>query len=151
VKADTDYIALIEGRVKVSLREEVAKALGREAPPVELNGRQGLEASLTNGLGSVAALSSQPVLPTGGETRSVRSQGTEGKGVPWSGDTPGATGPTTPAPSVTGGVTEQVRDSVVQSVSTTVTQQVQNQVQETVIQTITSPAPLGTPPGPPAE
>lgn len=151
VKADTDYIALIEGRVKVSLREEVAKALGREAPPMELNGRQGLEANLSGGFGSVATLTSQPVLPSGGESRSVRSQGTEGTGTSWSGDSPDVKSTGNPSPSIGAGVAEQVRGTVVETVSNNVTQQVQNQVQETVIQTITSPAPLGTPPGPPAE
>jgi hypothetical protein len=149
VKADTDYIALIEGRVKVSLREEVAKALGREAPPMELNGRQGLEANLSGGFGSVASLTSQPVLPSGGDSRSVRNQGSDGTGAPWSGDVPEVKGG--PSPSIGAGVTEQVRETVVETVSNNVTQQVQNQVQETVIQTITSPAPLGAPPGPPAE
>jgi len=174
VKGDTDYIALIEGRVKVSLREEVAKALGREVAPVELSGRQGLEASAGSGFGAVAALTSRPTLPTGGESRSVRRQGVEGGGITEAAPTSVADAPApvaeapvpvvvdTPVPVVVApvivptdliaaSVTEQVRQAVVQDVSTSVSTQVQQQVQDAVVQTIVAPAILGRPPGPPAE
>ncbi len=162
VKGDTDYIALIEGRVKVSLREEVAKALGREVAPVELSGRQGLEASAGSGFGAVAALASRPSLPTGGEPRSVRAQGVEGGGTDWTTDTapvvdtppPVVDAPTpvvVPSEVIAASITEQVRQAVVQDVSTSVSEQVQQQVQEAVIQTVVAPAILGRPPGPPAE
>ena len=169
VKGDTDYIALIEGKVTVSLREEVAKSLGREVAPVELSGRQGLEAS-SSGFGAVAALTARPQLSVAGESRSVRSQAAEGTGGGWATDAAAAATaaavittevPTVappvvapvviPTDSIVSGVTEQVRQSVVQDVSTAVSQQVQQQVQQAVIQTITSPAALGRPPGPPSE
>jgi hypothetical protein len=60
VRRDSDYVALVNGHVKVGLRKEVADALGKPGEEVDLNPRQGLGASLGGGLGQTESISSRP-------------------------------------------------------------------------------------------
>jgi hypothetical protein len=72
VKRDADYIALVQGKVKVSLRREIADSLHRQGE-VELTTRQGVGGSTTGGLGAVESISSRPQLSSASHT-TVREQ-----------------------------------------------------------------------------
>ncbi len=78
VKADTDYVALVHGKILVNVRKEVAEAIaalsGSEG--VEMNSRQGLTAD-ASGLGPVHNLLGRPQIQTSSasEHSSLQSQG----------------------------------------------------------------------------
>ena len=174
MKADTDYVSLIEGRVKVSLRQEVALALGRAPQTVELNSRQGLGAGV-GGFGGIEALAARPQIPTTSvamRTASIRvidapatsggnwNQDTGLTSTSPSGGTTTAIEPAAPvtpevvAPSaqILPGVAEQVRTAVSTEVGKEVTQEVKTSVQTEVInQVVGTLQPLGKPPGPPSK
>ncbi len=60
VRRDADYVALVNGHVKVGLRKEVADALGKPGEEVDLLPHQGLGASQGGGLGQTESISSRP-------------------------------------------------------------------------------------------
>ncbi|MBA3936793.1 MAG: FecR domain-containing protein [Planctomycetes bacterium] len=72
VKRDSDYIALVQGKVKVSLRKEVADSLHKQGE-VELITRQGVGGSTSGGLGAVESISSRPQLSSASHS-TVREQ-----------------------------------------------------------------------------
>jgi hypothetical protein len=150
VKADTDYVALVQGKVKVNLRREVAQALNQSDGGVELISHQGVGGSATGGLASIDALSARPQLASSFSARTpVRDQGLGGHGD-WNADH-GLTQTTVIASSLNANVVEQVRQQVSQQVSNQVTQQVSQQVTQTIVQEVIggTATPLGTPPAPP--
>lgn len=104
MKADTDYVSLIEGRVKVSLRQEVALALGRASQTVELNSRQGLGAGV-GGFGGIEALAARPQIPTTSVAMRTASIRVAGIPAPGGGNWNQDTGLTTTAPPATTPVT----------------------------------------------
>ncbi len=59
IRRDADYVALVQGKVKVSLRKEVAEALGKKSE-LELSPRQGVGGSTSGGLGGVDNLGNRP-------------------------------------------------------------------------------------------
>ncbi len=76
IKRDEDYIALIQGKVKVSLRKEVAEALGSSGQTFELENRQGVGASVSGGLGVAASLTKRPQISSA-QRRNIKEQSTE--------------------------------------------------------------------------
>lgn len=150
VKADTDYVALVEGKVKVNLRKEVALALNQQDGGVELLAHQGLGGSVGGGLGAIEALAARPQVTTNSVLRgnSVQEQAVHGTGG-WGDDQ--AMAATTAQESVTTNINENVRQVVTEQVSQQVTTQVSEQVTNTVVQEVVGGAtPLAAPPAPPA-
>jgi hypothetical protein len=76
VKRDADYVALVQGRLDAGLRKEVADALG-QGKRFELDSRQGLGASTTGGLESIATLVNRPQIAS--LKQSIKDQGTSPK------------------------------------------------------------------------
>lgn len=75
--ANSDYVALIRGQVKVNLREAVAKALNLKEESVELNDRMGLGGSTNRGMGATTNLTARPQLDGAASKRaSIQSQAT---------------------------------------------------------------------------
>ncbi len=70
VRRDADYVALIQGRVVVGLRQEVLALLGRDVPDLTLTDRQGVGAGPA-GFEAIDTLSSRPIL---GAAASIRDQ-----------------------------------------------------------------------------
>lgn len=151
VKADTDYVALVEGRVQVNLRKDVAVALNREGQFVDLSARQGLGGSAGGGFSPVDTLTGRPQLPvTAMRGGVVRESGLAGGGG-WENDQ---------AMSMTfGGAPEDLANSVIDEVRSNITNQISQQVVNDVSQQVTdtivqqviggSSQPLAGPPGPP--
>jgi hypothetical protein len=82
IKRDEDYIALIQGKVKVSLRKEVADALGSSGQSFELENRQGVGATVGGGLGVMASLTNRPQIASA-KRKNIKEQSTgpqEGNG-----------------------------------------------------------------------
>ncbi len=151
VKKDTDYVALVEGKVKVNLRKDVAQALNQQDGGIELISRQGLGGS-ASGLTSVDTLASRPQLPTTMSARSgssVRDAALGGSGG-W-GDDHGmdVTGEVTEA--LAGSIADQVRQEIADQVSDQIIRDVSDQVTDAIVQDVVGGgyAPLGEPPAPP--
>ena len=71
-RRDTDFVAVLRGKVKASLRTEVAKALGKaNDPAIELTVRQGLSATASGGISAVEPVLSRPTI---GSTTSIPEQ-----------------------------------------------------------------------------
>lgn len=150
VKADTDYVALVEGRVQVNLRKDVAVALNEEGKSIDLSARQGLGGSLS-GFAPVDTLTGRPQLPVvASRSGVVRESGTTTSGG-WEQDI---------AMSLTNGelygdlsstILDEVRSEITQQVSDQVIIDVTNQVTDTIVQQIIGGVqqPLASPPGPP--
>ena len=150
VKADTDYVALVEGRVQVNLRKDVAVALNEEGKSIDLSARQGLGGSLS-GFAPVDTLTGRPQLPVvASRSGIVRENGTTTSGG-WDQDM---------AMSLTNGelyndlsssILDEVRSEITQQVSDQVIIDVTNQVTDTIVQQIIGGVqqPLAGPPGPP--
>lgn len=152
VKADTDYIALVEGKVEVKLRKDVAKALGAEGKPgVDLDARQGIGGSTTGGLTRVDTLNSRPQLPTtAARGTSVRDDAMDGSGG-WTEDT--AVQVTTAdelQTTVSTDISTEIANQISRQITDDVTTQVTNEVILEIIGGATVDAELGTPPGPPS-
>ena len=145
VKADTDYVALIQGKVQVNLRRDVAVALGGAVNNgVELDSRQGIGGSTTSGLAAIDALNSRPQLPSSSaRAGSVQQDATDGSGGWGEDDAAGATAGDEAAEDVRTEVANQVTQEVSSEVSQQVTQEVVNQIVGG------GTTPLGTPPPPP--
>ena len=75
IKRDEDYIALIQGKVKVSLRKEVADALGSSGQTFELENRQGVGATVGGGLGVMASLTHRPQIASA-KRNNIKEQST---------------------------------------------------------------------------
>lgn len=80
-RKDADYALVLRGKVKVNLRAEIAKLLGR-AGEVELGPRQGVEGSGA-GLGQVEPVSTQPNLATAASL-AVQARTPDPTGASWS-------------------------------------------------------------------
>lgn len=150
VKADTDYVALVEGRVQVNLRKDVAVALNEQGKSIDLSARQGLGGSL-NGFAPVDTLTGRPQLPVvASRSGTVRESGTTTTGG-WDEDM--AMEMTTGAlfGDVSDSILDEVRSEITQQVSEQVITDVTNQVTDTIVQQIIGGVdqPLASPPGPP--
>ena len=75
IQRDEDYIALIQGKVKVSLRKEVADALGSSGQAFELENRQGVGATMGKGLGVMASLTNRPQIASANR-KNIKEQST---------------------------------------------------------------------------
>ena len=75
IKRDEDYIALIQGKVKVNLRKEVAEALGSSGQTFELENRQGVGATVGGGLGVMASLTNRPQIASA-KRKNIKEQST---------------------------------------------------------------------------
>ena len=73
VRRDADYVALIQGKLKVGLKKDVADALGK-AGQLELESRQGVGGD-ANGLGAVQGLNNRPQIASASRS-SVQDQST---------------------------------------------------------------------------
>lgn len=156
VKADTDYIALVEGKVEVKLRKEVALALGKEeADGLDLAARQGIGGSITGGLTKVDELNSRPQLPaTAARGTSVRDDAMDGSGD-WSTDSAlDITSDEIMQQALVDNLATEIADQISQQITDDITTQVTNEVVQEIIggsqiiRSSTEPE-LGTPPGPP--
>lgn len=74
IRRDADYVALVQGKVKVGLRKEVADALGKKQD-VELSPRQGVGGTTGGGLGGTDTLGNRPQVD-GKTTGNAQEQGT---------------------------------------------------------------------------
>ncbi len=153
VKADTDYIALVEGRVEVNLRKDVAKKLGDDnAKGVELNPREGIGGSLTGGLTRTDTLNSRPQLPAAGARNgSVRDDAMDGSGGGWTEDnallvTTDGELQSSLVEGLAGEISGQISDQITQDITNQVTTEVVKQI---IGGSAGAPGELGTPPGPP--
>lgn len=150
VKKDTDYVALVEGKVKVNLRKDVAQALNQEDGGIELISRQGVGGSAT-GLTSVDTLASRPQLPTTMSARSssVRDDALNGEGG-WSEDQ-GMEVTNEVTEALGGSIVDQVRQEIADQVSDQIIREVSDQVTDAIVQDVVGGgfAPLGEPPAPP--
>lgn len=84
-RRDADYAALVRGKLKVGLRPEIAKALGK-AGQLELTERQGVGADTASGLGTPTALSARPQVVYGAGARAAISDqgsGLSDQGTAW--------------------------------------------------------------------
>jgi hypothetical protein len=147
VRRDADYVALVQGRLKVSLRKDVAEALGKQRE-VELDARQGVGASTGGGLDDPDKLNNRPQI--GGSPRNtLKDQGTQppvgdgGWGVDGAGDLLadllGDGGPVGDPLLVEAG--DIIGDLIIEDLATGVGDQ--------VLDTAFSLSPLGPPPGTP--
>ena len=59
VKRDSDYVALVQGKLSAGLRKEVAEALG-QGQRFDIDSRQGIGASTSGGLEQIASLTNRP-------------------------------------------------------------------------------------------
>jgi hypothetical protein len=135
VRRDADYVALIQGRVTVGLRQEVLALLGREVPDLTLTDRQGVGAGPA-GFEAIDTLTSRPVL---GAAASIRDQALEPDpdGASWSASFV-----------ATQTIAEQVSNQVVEQVGEQITEQITDQVTDQVVDQVIAPGlpPLGGPP-----
>ena len=153
VKADTDYIALVEGRVQVNLRKDVAVALNQEGQAVDLSARQGLGGSVGGGFAPVDTLTGRPQLPvTAMRSGTVRNSATTTTGG-WSEDRAMGMTDGMPTDDVSRNVIDEVRSSIIEQVSQQVIVDVSQQVTDTIIREVIGGGgfaqPLAGPPGPP--
>jgi hypothetical protein len=152
VKADTDYIALVEGRVEVNVRKDVAKALNdEEKKGVELNAREGIGGSISGGLTRVDALTSRPQLPSSSARGAgVREDAMDGSGD-WAEDN-----------AIADTTDEAMNDSMVDELASEISEQISDQITEDITIQVTNEVvleiigggagadgELGSPPGPP--
>ncbi len=156
-----DFVALIDGRLKVNLRDEVRRRLpASTGSEVELTSRQAIGASARGGFAAVQELPARPQIPLAPNAAGVREQAEAGLGTDWTADlgtlaTTPETAPSTEAPPETlpemtlrDEVRDQVSTVVVDSLSTTITDSVSEQVQEQVVQDAGNPELPGPPPRP---
>ncbi len=153
VKADTDYIALVEGKVQVNLRKDVAVALNQEGQAVDLSARQGLGGSVGGGFAPVDTLTGRPQLPvTAMRSGSVRNNGTTTTGG-WSEDRAMGMTDGMPTDDVSRNVIDEVRSTIIEQVSQQVIVDISQQVTDTIVQEVIGGGgfaqPLAGPPGPP--
>jgi len=150
-----DFVALIAGKLTVTHRRAVAKALSeRGEDQIELTSRQGVAVG-PNGLGSVVRLQAQPRLA---EPSSLLEQALAGLGLgfaPMSG-TDGAVG-TTPedltaalSAETTAAVTAAVTTAVEEAIAGSISAMIEAEVVDAVLGGSSGPGSLGSPPPPPA-
>jgi len=153
-----DFVALIAGKLTVTHRRAVAKALSeRGEDQVELTSRQGVAVG-PNGLGSVARLQAQPRLA---EPSSLLEQALAGLGrdfAPMSG-TDGAIGTVGATPEdlaaalsadTSAAVTAAVTTAVEEAIAASISAMIEAEVVDAVLGGSSGPGSLGTPPPPPA-
>lgn len=139
---DSDYVAVVRGKVGVRLRQEVADALAGGGGEAELGARQGI-AGGPDGLGSPQTLTTRPQLTKPG---SVQEQGaTPGGEGTW--DVDEALTVIDAAPPIDSGdivsdIAEAVSDAMADAIDAQVTHEI-------VLQTVGGTGLLGLPPGPP--
>jgi hypothetical protein len=156
-RRDSDYVAMVLGKVSVTLRREIAALLQRTNPPVEITAGQGLGGNTQTGVGEVQTLSA-PASVTA-FPKAVANLGL----VPEAGFAPGAG---------TGGVLDSgggsqiivtelapiifepaLPQQIVEEINNAVTEQITTQIVEEVTQQIIGNAPteLPTPPALPGQ
>jgi hypothetical protein len=175
VHRDADYVALVNGHVKVGLRKEVADALGKPGEEVDLLPHQGLGANLSGGLGQIDSLSSRPSVtdaahtvhdqasdPNGGfgnDNPEVLGNAASAAAGPGNGpntggvDNSGISGAAHGGPP-SGGGPGDINAPLTLTVHDDLGNQVFNSIDhgslgQQVTETVLSPAPLGAPPRPP--
>ncbi len=133
-----DFVALIEGKITVSLREEVRRALPDQADStIELVSRQGIAVGV-GGLGQIISLPAQPRLPSSAAARGIQAQVGSGEGSNWDQDG----GPVvddshgTINDEVENGMHEDVSNAIEKDIATTV---IENELQS---QALDGPPPL---------
>ena len=157
VKGDTDYVALVEGRVRVNPRKDVALALSEQTRAVDLTARQGLGGTVAGGLMVVDTLTGRPQLSTAA-SGGVRQSATTGNGA-WDEDVAMALTNGILLNDLSNNVTDQVRSDIADQVrgdiadqvSQEVVTEVTRQVTDTIVQQIIGGGaqPLAGPPSPP--
>ena len=152
VNKDTDYVALVQGKVQVNLRKEVALALNQDNGGVELLSRQGLSSSTADGLGPVTALNSRPQVPATFAARatSVREQSGSGSGG-WNDDLAMELTSGLALEELTGNIVDAIRQQVSDQVANQVVQDVSAEITNTIVLEVVGgvQAPLAGPPLPP--
>jgi hypothetical protein len=142
---DSDYVALVRGKLTVRLRQEVLEALAAGSKDhVDLVAQQGVGGG-PGGLGSIDNLNSRPQVGAG--LPSVKDQGAA-PGGDWENnlaqDLIDSGGSHTPPP------LEGIGDDIGNHVSDTIGQGIETQIgQEVINQTLGGSGILGPPPGPP--
>jgi hypothetical protein len=142
---DSDYVALVRGKVTVRLRQEVLEALAAGSTDhVDLVAQQGVGGG-PGGLGSIDHLNSRPQV--GPSLPSIKDQGAA-PGAGWDDDLAqdliDGGGSHIPPPS------EDIGDDISNHVSETINKGIETQIGNEVInQTLGGSGILGPPPGPP--
>jgi hypothetical protein len=151
VKRDTDYVALVRGKLSVALRQEVAEVVAAGARDhAELESREGVEGGLA-GIGAVETLKSRPQLSvSAGATGSIKDAPAGGEGG-W--DVDAAAAAIAEAIAAAGGgdgsssvIADQVYDDIAEGIIDGIQDQITLDVLHT---TLAPPFELGGPPGPP--
>jgi hypothetical protein len=136
-RRDSDFVAVMRGRVKVGLRTQVARVLGAAgAAEVELGPRQGVEGNPRTGLGQVEPVQSRPSVAAASAV-AAQARTPDPDGTTWT---------TTPT---TATIANEVMTVVVSEVGKTVSDTVTEAVVDQVLGSEGSAAELGLPPGPP--
>jgi hypothetical protein len=132
---DADYVALVEGRVSVSLRQTVAEAVPQQQA-VDLEARQGIGATAA-GFGSLQALAGRPTVP--GSLASAQA-GILSSLEPWD------------ASVVMGGIDDLIADHVAEQIAEHLAEQIADHVGEALGDGILSSGggTIDPPPAPPA-
>ena len=84
-RRDADYVALVRGKLRVGLRPEVARALGK-AGDLELLERQGVSGDTTSGVGTPTGLSARPQIAFAASMRAAvadQGSGASDQGTGW--------------------------------------------------------------------
>jgi hypothetical protein len=143
-RRDSDYVALIRGKVTVRLRQEVAEAVAAGTTDhLDLESQQGVGGG-PGGLGKIDALTGRPQLGAG--TASIKVQGTTGTGG-WDTDAAqdtidGNQLGTLPTDGLGDDISSHISDAIGNNIEAQITGEVINQ-------TLGGAAALGLPPGPP--
>jgi hypothetical protein len=165
-RRDADYVAMVLGKVSITLRREIAELLRRNDPPVELVAGQGLGGNTQSGLGqpqTLAAVASVSTFPkavaglglvpeagfapgagTGGVLDTGGGSGVSGIDNSSPNTGTGAAAPAVvsggnleiPAANLTGGFDPTLPQQVVEEVTRAVTDQITNRVVEEVTQQV---------------
>jgi hypothetical protein len=149
VKGDTDYVALVEGRVRVNPRRDVALALSEQTHAIDLTARQGLGGTVQGGLMAVDTLTGRPQLTTGGGRGVQQNAMTKVGG--WDEDVAMALTNGFMFDDLSHPIADQLRSQISDQVSHEVVTEVTKQVTDTIVLQIIGGAaqPLAGPPTPP--
>ncbi|MBA2479753.1 MAG: hypothetical protein H0V44_03745 [Planctomycetes bacterium] len=153
VKRDTDYVALVHGKLSVTLRQEIAEVIAAGATDhAELSAREGVEGGIS-GVGATDTLRSRPQLAVvAGGTASIEEKAASGEGG-W--DVDAAAAAIADAIAASGGedggvISPVISDEVFAEIASGIAEEILDRITGDIIDaSLTPPFELGGPPGRP--